>query len=93
MLTEENLAPAGETLLADDYRRLWLATAAELGLVAECLAEALDWKPSSDTDLPDALMLAGAAADRIALLTAQLMLTRVIAPQSMDALHLTIYVN
>lgn len=76
MLTEEMLAPAGETLLVDDYRRLWLATAAELGLVAECLAEALDWKPTDGDPLPDALMLAGAAADRIALLTAQVILMR-----------------
>lgn len=48
------------------YRALWLDTAAELGLVAEALAEATGWQPSDDQPLPDALQLALVAARRLA---------------------------
>lgn len=55
-----------ETLLsARQYRRLWLDTEAYLGLVAECLADALAWQPTEAEPLPDALALAEQAATRI----------------------------
>lgn len=59
---------------AAQYRSLWLADAATLGLVAECLAEATGWKPTDDELLPDALILAVTAAQRIAQLQQQLAL-------------------
>lgn len=74
MLTEEQLEPVCETLLAEDYRRLWLEDAHTIGMIAETLAEALGWQPSDDELLPNALMLAGAAADRLAMLEAQIVM-------------------
>lgn len=48
------------------YRRLWLDTEADLGLVAETLAEVLGWQPSHDQIVPNALELAEVAARRVA---------------------------
>ncbi len=52
-------------LLASQYRRLWLNSADELGLIAEMLAEVLGWQPTPDAPLPDALALADQAEARI----------------------------
>lgn len=59
-------------LQARQYRRLWLESENELGLIAETLAEALGWQPSPDVPLPDPLELAEAAAERLLELEAQL---------------------
>lgn len=61
-LEPSTLAPL---LTAQQYRRCWLDTSAELGQVAETLALALGWQPSADQPLPDALGLAQAASERI----------------------------
>lgn len=58
-------------LQALQYRRLWLDDAHTLGLIAEYLADALGWQPTSDQPLPDALELAQAAAERLLELEAQ----------------------
>lgn len=55
----------GEVLEAHQYRRLWLDTSAELGLVAEELASALGWQPTPAEPLPNALELAQVAARRL----------------------------
>lgn len=94
MLTVEELAPLGETLLAEDYRRLWLADAHELGLIAETLADVLGWQPTTDELLPDALALAGEAVDRIATLEAMLVVMHSLrAPQNISSTLLTISIN
>lgn len=58
-------------LLARQYRELWLEDAHRLGLIGECLAEALGWQPSEAAPLPDAVELAQAAAEHIISLEAQ----------------------
>lgn len=64
------------TLSAQQYRRLWLDEAHANGQIAEVLAEALGWQPTSEQPLPDALALAGAVAERVVALEAQLVLTQ-----------------
>ena len=48
-----------------DYRRLWLDSEDELGLIAEILADVLGWQPTEVEPLPNALELAEVAAQRV----------------------------
>lgn len=59
-------------LEAHQYRRLWLDTAHELGMVAELLADATGWQPSDTQPMPDALELAERAAMRLQQLEQQI---------------------
>lgn len=58
-------------LTAQQYRGLWLADAHTLGLIACTLASALGWQATEADPLPDALMLAQVAAERIRAMQAQ----------------------
>lgn len=98
MLTQEMLVPVEETLLAGDYRRLWLNDAHALGQIAETLADALGCGgplgASEDEPLPDPLALAGVAADRIAMLEAMLTVTHgLVAPQNISSMLLHFCLN
>lgn len=77
-------------LMARQYRQLWLEDANTLGLIGECLAEALGWQPSDDQPLPDPLELAQAAAERIVQLEAQQVFVTIMGAQHRNIRHLTI---
>lgn len=72
-----------------DYRRLWLEDAHALGLIAELLADALDWQPEQDQWLPDPLALAEAAAQRIRQLEAPTAARRIANFEQYIFKHLT----
>lgn len=82
-------------LTAAQYRRLWLDSACELGLVAETLADALGWQPTGDQILPDVLELAQRAVARISTLEQSLALyqprltARMAAPSSLPVSRAT----
>lgn len=81
-------------LQACQYRRLWLDDAHALGMVAEILADALDWQPTTDQPLPDALTLAQIAAERIVELKAQCVLGKITRqPITSDSKHVALSYN
>lgn len=64
-LSSQSIEVLAPPLPAAVYRTLWLDAADELGLIAEILADVLGWERTPERPLPDALELAGVAAERI----------------------------